>query len=105
MDCYRLFLVSTHDLKTLLHASLDAFSREEIWHLCLVVVIKDIRKSSELLQVETSVKYSMSSESLGEGAVTGTDFEITHTLGNHNVCPAYFMTITVRLSGVVMLPP
>jgi len=49
MDCYGLFSVSTHELKTLMHASLDAFSREEIWHVCLVVVVKDIGKSSETI--------------------------------------------------------
>ena len=53
----------------LLHASPDAFTREEIWHVCLVVVIKDIVKLSKLLQVETFVKHSMSSESSGESAV------------------------------------
>jgi len=47
MDCYGLFSVSTHELKTLLHVSLNAFSREEIWHVCLVVVVEDIGKSSE----------------------------------------------------------
>ena len=35
--------------QTLLHASLDAFDREEIWHVCLIVVVKDIRKSSETM--------------------------------------------------------
>jgi len=59
----------------------------------------------KLLKFETSVKHCMCSESSGEGAVTGTDFEIDRTLGSRHVCPAYSMTITVRLSGVVMLPP
>jgi hypothetical protein len=49
MECYGLFSISTHELKTLLHASLDAFDREEIWHVCLIVVVKDIRKSSETI--------------------------------------------------------
>jgi len=49
MDCYGLFSVSTHEHKTLLHASLDAINREEIWHVCLVVVVKDIGKSSETI--------------------------------------------------------
>ena len=49
MDCYGLFSVSTHELKTLLNACLDAFSQEEIWHVCLVVVVKDIGKSSETI--------------------------------------------------------
>ena len=48
-DCYGLFSVSTHELKKLLHVSLDAFSREEIWHVYLVVVVKDIGKSSETI--------------------------------------------------------
>jgi len=60
---------------------------------------------AKLLQVETSVKHSMSTESPGASAVTDTDFEIAQSLGNHHVCPAYSMTIIVRLSGVVMLPP
>jgi len=49
MECYGLFLVSTHELKTLLHASLNAFSRKEIWHVCLFVAVKDVRKSSETI--------------------------------------------------------
>jgi len=49
IDCYGLFSASTHELKTLLHVSLDAFSREEIWHVYLVVVVKDIGKSSETI--------------------------------------------------------
>jgi len=60
---------------------------------------------TKLLQVETSVKHSMSSESSVESAVTGADFKIARTLGNRHVCPAYYMTIIVRLSGVAMLPP
>jgi len=43
MEYYGLFLISTHELKTLLHA----FGREEIWHVRLIVVVKDIGKSSE----------------------------------------------------------
>ena len=49
MECYGLFSISKHELKTLMHASLDAFSREEIWHVCLIVVVKDIGKSSETI--------------------------------------------------------
>ena len=45
MECYGLFSISTRELKTLL----DAFDREEIWHVCLIVVVKDIRKSSETI--------------------------------------------------------
>jgi len=37
MEFYGLFSISTYELKTLLHASLDAFGREEIWHVCLIV--------------------------------------------------------------------
>ena len=68
---------------------------------------KTSRNSAKLLQVETFVKHLMSSESSGESVVTGTvtDFEIGRTLGNRHVCPAYSMTITLRLSGVVMLTP
>ena len=47
----------------------------------------------------------MSAESSGDGAIKGTDFAIAQILGNRHVCPAYSMTIIVRLSGVVMLPP
>jgi len=60
---------------------------------------------AKLLQFETSVKPSISFESSGEGVVTSTDCEIVRTLGNRHVCPAYSMTITVRLSGVVILYP
>jgi len=105
MECCGLFWVSTHELKALLHASLDMFSREEIWHVCLIGVVKDVGKSSELLHVEISVKHSMSLESTGKGVVTDTDLEIARTLGNRHVCPAYSIRIMVRLSGVVMLPP
>jgi len=45
MECYGLFSISTHELKTLLHV----FGREEIWHVCLIVVVKDIGKSSETI--------------------------------------------------------
>ena len=40
---------------------------------------------AKLLQVETSVKYSMSAESSGDGVITGTDFEIARILGNRHV--------------------
>ena len=30
-------------------ASLNAFSREEIWHVCLIAVVKDIRKANEII--------------------------------------------------------
>jgi len=50
MKCYGLFSIATHELKTLLHASFDAFSRQEIWHVCLIVVVKDIGKSSKTIQ-------------------------------------------------------
>ena len=49
MECYGLFSILTHELKRLLHASLDAFSREGIWLVCLVVVVKDIGKSRETI--------------------------------------------------------
>jgi hypothetical protein len=49
MECYGPFPVSTHKFKMLLHASLDAFNREEIWHVCVIIVVKDIGKSSETI--------------------------------------------------------
>jgi len=49
MECYGPFSIATHELKTLLHASLDAFSRQEMWHVCHIVVVKDIGKSSETI--------------------------------------------------------
>jgi len=68
---------------------------------------KILGSPAKLLQVETSVKNSMSSESSGKSAVrvTGTDFEIARTLGNRHVRPAYSVKITMRLSGVVILIP
>jgi len=64
-------------------------------------------RPTKLLQVKISVKHSISSEFSGQSVVTGTvtDSEIAWTLGDLHVCHAYTMTITVRLSGIVMLPP
>jgi len=73
--------------------------------VCLIVVVKDIGKTSKTITIETSMQHSISSASTGEGVVTFTDFEIARILGNRHVCPAYSMKITMRLSGVVMLPP
>jgi len=85
MECYGLFSISTHELKTLLHASLNAFSREEIWHVYLITWLKILGRPATLLQVETSEKHSISSEFSGESVVTGTvaDFEIARI----HVCP------------------
>ena len=50
MEFNGLFSVSTHELQTMLHAaSLNAFSREEIWHVCLIAVVKDIGKANETI--------------------------------------------------------
>ena len=49
MECYVLFSILTYELKTMLHASFNAFSREEIWHVCLITVVKDIGKASETI--------------------------------------------------------
>ena len=76
MECYGLFSISTHKLKTLLHASLDAFDREESGTCALSSWSKISGSPAKLLQVETSVKQSMSSETSRDGAVTGTDLEI-----------------------------
>ena len=105
MECYGLFSILTHELKTLLlRPSTRSVERKS--GTCASSSWSKISGSpAKLLQIETSDKHSMSSESSGEGAVTDTDFESARTLGNRHVCPAYSMTITVRLSGVVMLPP
>ena len=48
----------------------------------------------------------MSARFSGRDIVTGViDFKAVRRLGNRQVCPEYSMTITVRLSGVVILPP
>jgi len=49
MECNGLFSISTHELKTLLHVSPNVFSWEEIWHLCLTAVVKDMGKVSETI--------------------------------------------------------
>jgi len=50
MESYGLLSVSTHELKTMLHASLDAISRKQIWHVCrLMVVVKDVGYSSKII--------------------------------------------------------
>ena len=41
MESYDLLSVATHELKTLLHATLDTFCRHEVRHVSLIVMIND----------------------------------------------------------------